>query len=109
MSAQVTSPGAQWFALHTLSGQENKVKIYIETSTLGGNGAIECHDGAIAVTLRDVRCAMVCLDPDSAGAAPEVLKAVVRANQNTSGIYGTVIRIGRLGVGQTIRLRTSRE
>jgi transcriptional antiterminator NusG len=31
MSAQTTAPaGAQWFALHTLSGQENKVKIYIE-------------------------------------------------------------------------------
>jgi transcriptional antiterminator NusG len=31
MSAQVSSPsGAQWFALHTLSGQENKVKTYIE-------------------------------------------------------------------------------
>ena len=25
-----TSTGAQWFALHTLSGQENKVKTYIE-------------------------------------------------------------------------------
>jgi transcriptional antiterminator NusG len=31
MSAQTTAPaGAQWFALHTLSGQENKVKVYIE-------------------------------------------------------------------------------
>jgi len=32
MSAAQTSapPGAQWFALHTLSGQENKVKTYIE-------------------------------------------------------------------------------
>ena len=31
MSAQVSTPaGAQWFALHTLSGQENKVKTYIE-------------------------------------------------------------------------------
>jgi transcriptional antiterminator NusG len=32
MSASSTSapPGAQWFALHTLSGQENKVKNYIE-------------------------------------------------------------------------------
>ena len=31
MSAQTTAPaGAQWFALHTLSGQENKVKHYIE-------------------------------------------------------------------------------
>jgi transcriptional antiterminator NusG len=31
MSAQTTAPaGAQWFALHTLSGQENKVRNYIE-------------------------------------------------------------------------------
>src|ERR1017187_8470590 len=31
MTAQTTAPaGAQWFALHTLSGQENKVKTYIE-------------------------------------------------------------------------------
>lgn len=31
MSAPTLAPaGAQWFALHTLSGQENKVKLYIE-------------------------------------------------------------------------------
>jgi transcription antitermination factor NusG len=31
MSTQTTAPAsAQWFALHTLSGQENKVKMYIE-------------------------------------------------------------------------------
>jgi transcriptional antiterminator NusG len=31
MSNQTTAPAdAQWFALHTLSGQENKVKTYIE-------------------------------------------------------------------------------
>jgi transcriptional antiterminator NusG len=31
MSTESTTPtGAQWFALHTLSGQENKVKAYIE-------------------------------------------------------------------------------
>ena len=32
MPAPTTAPaGAQWFALHTLSGQESKVKLYIET------------------------------------------------------------------------------
>jgi uncharacterized protein YcbX len=60
---------------------------------------------AIAVTMRDVRCSMVNLDPDSASPAPEMLKAVVRAHQNTAGIYGAVTRIGRLSVGQTIILR----
>jgi len=60
---------------------------------------------AITVTMRDVRCSMVNLDPDSASPSPEVLKAVVRANQNNAGIYGAVTRIGRLAVGQTILLR----
>jgi uncharacterized protein len=59
---------------------------------------------AITVTMRDVRCSMVNRDPDSASSAPEVLKAVVRVNQNCAGIYGTVTRIGRLAVGQTIDL-----
>jgi uncharacterized protein YcbX len=59
---------------------------------------------AVTVTMRDVRCSMVNLDPDSANPAPEVLKAVVRANQNNAGIYGAVTRVGRLAVGQTIFL-----
>jgi uncharacterized protein YcbX len=62
---------------------------------------------AITVTMCDVRCSMVNLDPDSASPAPEVLKAVVLANQNKAGIYGTVIRIGRLAVGQRIILHAS--
>ena len=56
----------------------------------------------VAVTLRDVRCSMLNLDPDSASVAPEVLKAVVRAHQNTAGVYGAVTRIGRLAVGQPV-------
>jgi uncharacterized protein YcbX len=59
---------------------------------------------AISVTMRDVRCSVVNLDPESASPAPEVLKAVVRANQNNAGIYGAVTRIGRVAVGQTVLL-----
>ena len=50
---------------------------------------------------------MVILDPVSARRAPEVLKAVVRANQNTAGVYGTVTRSGGLAVGQSIFLHTA--
>ena len=57
---------------------------------------------AITVTMRDARCSIVNLDPDSARAAPEVLKAVVRARQNNTGIYATVTRTGDLAVGQSI-------
>jgi uncharacterized protein YcbX len=59
---------------------------------------------AITVTMRDFRCAMLNLDPDSARLAPEMMKAVVRANQNNAGIYGTVTRAGQLVVGQAIFL-----
>jgi hypothetical protein len=58
--------------------------------------------------MHDVRCSMVNLDPDTATPAPEMLKAAVRANQNHAGIYGTVTRIGRLAVGQTIFLQKRR-
>ena len=59
---------------------------------------------AVTVTMRDLRCAMVNIDPDGGGLAPEMMKACVRANDNNAGIYGTVTRIGRLAVGQNIVL-----
>jgi uncharacterized protein len=65
----------------------------------------EATDGpAVAVTMHDVRCAMVNFDPDSANPTPEVLRAVVHANDNKAGVYGTVTRIGRLAVGQSVVL-----
>jgi uncharacterized protein YcbX len=84
---------------------------FLEDQWLGGVLSFgEGEDApAVAVTLRDLRCSMVNLDPDSATPAPEMLKAVVRANQSHAGIYGAVTRIGRLAVGQTIRLRAATE
>ena len=80
-----------------------------EDEWLGGVLSFGAGDDApaVTVTMRDVRCSMVNLDPDSASSAPEVMKAVVRANGNNAGIYGAVTRIGRLAVGQTIHLRAS--
>ena len=60
---------------------------------------------AVAITRRDGRCAMVNLDPDTAVAAPAMMKAVVRANDNGAGVYGTVTRAGRMAVGQIVHLR----
>ncbi|MEP7027026.1 MAG: MOSC N-terminal beta barrel domain-containing protein [Candidatus Eisenbacteria bacterium] len=59
---------------------------------------------SVSVTARDVRCSMVNLDPDTARSSPEVLKAIVRMNDNYAGVYGVGIRCGRLAVGQTVRL-----
>jgi uncharacterized protein YcbX len=62
---------------------------------------------AIGVTMRDVRCGMLNIDPETAALAPEMMKAVVRTHENTAGIYATVTRIGRVAVGQRIFLQVS--
>ena len=60
---------------------------------------------AISVTLRDKRCVMLNLDPDTAEAKAEVMQTVIRMNDNYAGVYGTVVRTGELRVGQVVSLR----
>ena len=59
---------------------------------------------AISVTQKDPRCVMINFDPESAEADAAVMKAAVQLNQNDAGVYATVIRTGRLAVGQPIYL-----
>ena len=63
----------------------------------------------VAVTMRDLRCAMVSLDPNTAVSSPEVLKVIASANQTFAGIYAAVTRSGRLSVGQALVLRRASE
>ena len=60
---------------------------------------------AISVTMRDERCVMLNLDPDTAEANAEVMKTVIRMNENHAGVYATVVRTGELRVGQVVALR----
>ena len=59
----------------------------------------------VQITLRDKRCAMVNLNPDTAQSDPSVLKTVVQLNDVCAGVYGTVIRVGALALGQPVYLR----
>lgn len=60
----------------------------------------------LSMTMRDLRCVMINLDPDTAKQDPQVMKAAVRLNDNNAGAYGTVIRTGRISVGQVVSLLT---
>ena len=62
--------------------------------------------GAVGITLRDKRCVMINLDPETAQADPSILKSVVRLNQNNAGVYGTVVGTGNLSIGQKIYLKS---
>jgi uncharacterized protein YcbX len=64
----------------------------------GNNGSV------MRVTMRDERCVMVNLDPDTAERDSEVMKTVVRMNENYAGVYGTVVKAGELRVGQVVTL-----
>jgi uncharacterized protein YcbX len=60
---------------------------------------------AVSVTLRDLRCVMLNLDPDTAQSNAEMMKTAVRMNENHAGVYGTVVRTGEIRVGQTVSLK----
>jgi uncharacterized protein len=59
---------------------------------------------AVSVTMRDVRCMMINLDPDTARQDARLLKTVVGLNANNAGVYGTVVQSGTIHVGQTVCL-----
>lgn len=59
---------------------------------------------AVKVYMKDERCRMVNLDPDTAERDVQVMRAVVRLNKNYAGGYGTVVRAGELRVGQIVTL-----
>jgi uncharacterized protein YcbX len=59
---------------------------------------------AVRVTMRDERCVMVNFDPDTAERDSEVMKTVVRLNENCAGVYGAVVSAGELRVGQVVTL-----
>jgi uncharacterized protein YcbX len=57
---------------------------------------------AIGITMKDERCVMVNFDPDTAERDSEVMKTVVRMNENYAGVYATVVSAGELRVGQVV-------
>jgi uncharacterized protein len=59
---------------------------------------------AIGITMKDERCRMVNLDPDTAAKDVQVMRTVARLNKNYAGVYGTVVRAGELRVGQVVTL-----
>ncbi|MBX7153129.1 MOSC domain-containing protein [bacterium] len=58
----------------------------------------------ISLTKRDLRCVMINLDPDTAEQDPRFMKTAVRLNGNNAGVYGTVVRTGRISAGDPVNL-----
>ena len=59
---------------------------------------------AVRVTMRDERCVMVNFDPDTVERDSQVMKTVVRLNENNAGVYCTEVQAGELRLGQVVTL-----
>ena len=58
----------------------------------------------IRVILKDARCKMVDIDPETGVSQPGVLAAIVRSRNGEAGVYGGVERPGLIAVGTPVSL-----
>ncbi len=81
---------------------------FLEDGWIGGRLVFGSNEVGpmINVAMRDQRCVMINLDPDTAQQDPRVMKAAVRLNGNNAGAYGMVARTGQISVGQSVSLIT---
>jgi hypothetical protein len=79
---------------------------FVEDAWIGGTLVFGDGDSppAVGVTMRDPRCGMINLDPETAEKDARVMKAVVRIHGNDAGVYGTVVGRGTIRVGARVRL-----
>jgi uncharacterized protein YcbX len=86
--------------------QTDASELFEEDAWIGGKllfGETEPKP-AVSVTVRDLRCMMINLDPDTAKQDAQVMKTVVRLNANNAGVYGTVVQTGIIRIGQPVSL-----
>jgi uncharacterized protein YcbX len=86
--------------------ETDNLEPFLEDGWVGGTLLFGEEDPkpAVRVTLRDVRCVMLNLDPDLGTQDARVMKTVVRLNKNNAGVYGTVVQTGTIRVGEPVRL-----
>ena len=58
----------------------------------------------LSILLRDPRCAMITLDPDTGESKPEILKQVAKAHEGMAGVYGAVLVEGTLRKSDAVEL-----
>jgi uncharacterized protein YcbX len=79
---------------------------FLEDGWVGGT--LVFGEGAtravVSVTLRDLRCVIINLDPETSEASASVMKTVMRLNENNAGVYATVVRTGAIRVGDRVSL-----
>lgn len=74
---------------------------WVGRTLMFGEGA-DCP--AVKIYMKDERCRMVNLDPETAERDVQVMRTVARLNKNYAGGYGTAVMAGELRFGQVVTL-----
>jgi uncharacterized protein YcbX len=90
--------------------ETERSELFVEDEWIGGTLVFGDPDQtpAVSVTIPDLRCVMVNLDPKTAAKNSRVMKTIVRLNQNNAGVYATVVRTGTIYVGDRVGWVTER-
>jgi uncharacterized protein YcbX len=92
-----------------------RANVYVQLTT-GGGFAEDFFVGrklqigsraVVAATIRDERCKMITIDPDTAEHTPAILRNVARSHDGHAGIYCAVLTEGMVQVGDPIVLLDS--
>ncbi len=59
-------------------------------------------DLRLRVDKRDGRCMVITLDPETHESSPEILRAVAQDREGCLGVYGSVVKPGRVAVGDPV-------
>ncbi len=121
--AIVDSRPISLFSLQTARQLSEEVGIELDKRRFRANIFVELETGAgfgedslvgrelaigpnviVQVLKRNARCKIITLDPDSAKAAPHVMKCVARDHDSCAGIYAAVLREGLVSPGDVICL-----
>ena len=83
---------------------------FIEDSWVGGRLVFGDNQVGpmLSVTMRDLRCMMININPDTGRQDPSLMKVAVRLNENNAGAYASVARTGQISVGQSVSLITEK-
>jgi uncharacterized protein YcbX len=81
---------------------------FLEDAWIGSRLVFGANESGpiVDLTMRDLRCVMINIDPETAERDARVVKAAVRLNDNYAGAYGVVVRTGQISVGQPVSLVT---
>lgn len=72
---------------------------WVGKTVLFGNHA---NAPSLRVTVQDIRCVIVNLDPETAVAEPHIFKTIARSWQNCAGVYASVLNTGTLSIGEHV-------